>query len=614
GAVELGPLQAEFEAEHLRLETLPFVCAHARGELDARIVVNDPLGVEPSGEARLSVKGFRAAPLVAYEGQRADETLDIVLESKVDARHVEARGELVAGPRRSTLEGRMPLRIEKGRVTVADDAPLFARVRLEHLPISPLLDPKGSISYASGTVHGGVELNGTWSDPRFNGEISLEKVGFTATDLAQPLRDVQGKLRFSEREAHIENFVALDGDGRLLLDGSAHFEKLDHVQAAFHIRTEEFPLRQMGQVVARLDFDAEVQTRVEPKETKVEIAIVEADMWIEDAKFRTGIPLDLHPDFVVDGQDADGHRVASPLVASTSAQSASPASAASPASPAQPASPASASPPATTDLPPPPTRTTLLRLESRERFWIKRSDFAVNLATHLDTVIEGDEANVKGDVLIERGYLTLLGKTFDFERGGKLTFIGGPTPDPVIDLTAVYDNRRTGDQVKVHITGRGSKPIIEFLLNDKKVEAGDAFGAIYGSQGTNQNAQSAPAQAAGFVGGLTAGLLATSARRELGAAAPIIMVEPGEKAGEGRVRAGFELDSLVPQFLRDVITGVYVEGIVARESANSRSSTTASQAGVRYGILLEFYYPKNFFSTAQYGPGSTWSLDLGWQL
>jgi hypothetical protein len=78
------------------------------------------------------------------------------------------------------------------------------------------------------------------------------------------------------------------------------------------------------------------------------------------------------------------------------------------------------------------------------------------------------------------------------------------------------------------------------------------------------------------------------------------------------VRAGFELDSLVPRFLKNVITGVYVEGIVARESASG--SKSSSTTGVNYGVLLEFYYPQNLFSTAQYGPGSTWSLDLGWQL
>ena len=110
---------------------------------------------------------------------------------------------------------------------------------------------------------------------------------------------------------------------------------------------------------------------------------------------------------------------------------------------------------------------------------------------------------------------------------------------------------------------------------------------------------------------LTAGLLATSARRELGAAAPIIMIEPGAQTGDGRIRAGFELDSLVPPVLRQLITGVYVEGIVAREGSDqSHGRESSTQAGV----LLELYFPHQLFSTGQWGPGTTWSIDWGWQL
>ncbi|HXS18986.1 MAG TPA: hypothetical protein VN764_17425, partial [Polyangiaceae bacterium] len=118
----------------------------------------------------------------------------------------------------------------------------------------------------------------------------------------------------------------------------------------------------------------------------------------------------------------------------------------------------------------------------------------------------------------------------------------------------------------------------------------------------------ATSQAQNFVSGLTAGILATAARRELGAAAPIIMIDPAEKSGEGRVRAGFELDSLVPPFLRPLVTGAYLEGVAARESQGNSNPST------QFGALLELYFPKNFFTAGQYGPGTTWSLDFGWQL
>jgi hypothetical protein len=254
---------------------------------------------------------------------------------------------------------------------------------------------------------------------------------------------------------------------------------------------------------------------------------------------------------------------------------------------------------------------TSLELNAHERIWIKRDDFAVKIGAKLRTEIAGGSASVTGKVSLLRGYLTLMGKDFEIDKGSTLTFTGSAKPDPVLDITAVHQNRRSGENVSVLITGRAEKPILTFKVDDKEVSAGEAFQAIYGSQQSNEDPQGADDQAKAFVGGLTAGLLATTARRELGAAAPIIMIEPGSQAGSGRVRAGFEFDSLVPSFLKDVITGVYFEGIVSKESAEGSKQ---SDARTEAGVLLEFYFPKNFFTGGQYGPGPTWSMDVGWQL
>jgi hypothetical protein len=54
---------------------------------------------------------------------------------------------------------------------------------------------------------------------------------------------------------------------------------------------------------------------------------------------------------------------------------------------------------------------------------------------------------------------------------------------------------------------------------------------------------------------------------------------------------------------------MYFEGIVA----NDQNANT-QDANVHGGALLEIYFPRDFFTTGQYGPGTTWSVDLGWQL
>jgi autotransporter translocation and assembly factor TamB len=161
----------------------------------------------------------------------------------------------------------------------------------------------------------------------------------------------------------------------------------------------------------------------------------------------------------------------------------------------------------------------------------------VKIGAKLTTEIAGDTARIEGKVSLLRGYLSLMGKNFEIQKGSTLTFTGSSKPDPALDITAVHQNRRSGKAVSVVISGRGEKPILTFKVDDKEVSAGEAFQAIYGSQQSNRSSSAADAEAKAFVGGLTAGLLATTARRELGAAAPIIMIEPGSQAGSGRLRS-----------------------------------------------------------------------------
>src|SRR5690606_7615294 len=113
-----------------------------------------------------------------------------------------------------------------------------------------------------------------------------------------------------------------------------------------------------------------------------------------------------------------------------------------------------------------------VRLDASDRFWIKREDFAIQLSTRLDAVISGSRTKVTGSVDINRGYLDMFGRVFDVVRGSRLEFIGGSTPDPVVDISATHAHRSSGQTVKVQITGRGSKPVLTFFIDDTEASAG----------------------------------------------------------------------------------------------------------------------------------------------
>lgn len=575
GAASLGALSAELTSRGLDLQKVPYLCQRVRGRLDASASLIDVLGAEPSLQADVAASGLSLG---------AEPSLDVKVTARAD--HDDAEASLsVEGPRgRSTLTARLPIDWSSRRFVVAADAPLSAQARLVELPIAPLLDPAGALSYATGWVSGDVKVGGTLSAPEPSGELDLHDAELTATALAQPLHGVRGRLAFNRQSLQVSDFEAHDRDGRLALSGRIDRRATDAIDVKLDVTAKRFPLRQRGQVVATTSGHAKIAATLSRARSDVAVELLDADTWLEKVQARTGIDLRAHPDFVIATAPAaagDAHGMQ-----------------------ARPEAPASESEP--------DARVTHITLDASDHFWIKRDDFAIQLSTRLDASIEQGQTRITGRVDIRRGYLDLMGRVFDVDRSSNLVFTGTSTPDPVVDITATYQQKSSGQTVKVQIGGRGSKPVLSFFIDDAETSAGQALEVLVGGRNSG-NEDWARKDVASFVSGLTAGLLATSARRELGAAAPIIMIEPGEETGDGRIRAGFELDALVPPRLRRLITGVYIEGIVEREgSGNQRSQ--GQEASTQAGVLVELYFPHQFFSTGQWGPGTTWSLDWGWQL
>ena len=84
---------------------------------------------------------------------------------------------------------------------------------------------------------------------------------------------MRGTVRFTQNKLEIVGFEAHDKDGVLRLDGTVAFEPGTRVGADLTILAKEFPLRQLGQVVATADIEAKVRTEVRPNKTDVEIAL-----------------------------------------------------------------------------------------------------------------------------------------------------------------------------------------------------------------------------------------------------------------------------------------------------------------------------------------------------
>lgn len=554
-ATKLENLDYALKVSDLNMQKIPFLCESAQGKLSVDSRGEDLLGRSPRANADIKLQSLGGS-----EQQPVSGDVQLTLNSTDATLNADFKHDRTS----SEISAKMPLHFQDGKLTIDEAAQFTAKAELRKLPIGTFIPAQAPVSRVAGTLDGVINAHGALLAPRVNGWLRLDGMSMTATALAQPLRHINGKIRFNNDRVQIESLSAKDGEGILSAQGEILLGNDGYMSTALRVQAKDFPARREGQVAADINLLADVKGKRTKTRTEASILLKEFDVWLRDGGAHQGIGLTEHPD-VID--------------------------------PKRPHSEESQSDPSPHEV--------HIRVEAGD-FWVKRQDFAVKLSTKVDAEVHKGKLRLHGSIDINRGYLELLGETFDLERRSKIEFVGASPPDPVLSISAKTTNRRSGKVIAVQITGRASQPILTFFVEGKEVTAGEAALAIFGSDSESESS-GATDQAKSFVAGVVSSVVAVAARRELGAAAPIIKIDPGDEFGNGQVRAGFELDSLVPDVLEQFIVGVYVEGIVANEE------TSASGGGVDAGFLLELYFPNGFVGSASYGPGQTWCVDAAWE-
>ena len=556
GLPAFGDVALDGRIAEVELASLPFLCKRVSGRLAGTLRGERLLTDAPRLQLALQAKQLSIHPPFA---------LDATLAAQIGARESTIDLALQHGGTRSHLQARVPLLISGKQVQLPDDQPFSARLVLDRLPAGALAPPGAPVSRLAGTLSGQLELAGTRNQPLLRGRLELVDVGFTATALAQPLSDLDGAIVFAPGRISIERMTARDGDGTLQLDGNAKIGRDGGLTLAMKVNADEFPLRQQGRIAGDLDASAKIDATLSEQRNQVAVRLEDVSIWLRGGETRRGIDLAPHPDI------ADPRRAALPVAEEPAEKSETPLE---------------------------------LVLDARDSFWVRRDDFAVKMSLQLSARSDARGVVIKGPVVLHRGYLTLLGRNFAIAEKSRLDFVGDSPPDPVLAIEATAENRRSSQTVTVQISGRTSAPQLQFSVDGKPQSAADAALALFSDP--NASEETAESQVQSFAGGLTSGILGVSLRRELGGMVPILVIEPASSTSTARVRAGFELDAIVPKFMRNVIRGVYVEGMFA-------SGSEEQDQNAEGGVLLELYLPADLVTSGQYGPGQTWSLDLGWE-
>jgi hypothetical protein len=577
GLKDFKGVQLAAKIRDLNLQEIPFACRSGSGQVSLDVEASDML------TPRAKVTAHALTKAVVWEDS---PELNLELKANTEEKSLLMSVDMKAGKGSTHIQGRLPVDVhakEPGAMMRKGD-PVELDLRMERMPMATLLAVVPAVARVSGTSSGQMRLRGTSEKPVVKGDLKLDDVSFTLPRLGQRFSHLNLKVGLDGTNLRLSEGRVKDLDGSATIAALVQMPSLDDIRAEVNLNARNFPLRNSGVIMGRADLDAKIKADMTKQQTRVSVGLNNVAINLNGDGMGNVQSLDPHPEFsyVDKGASAIREQLMMPNEEETK--------------------------------PKPNDRLPMvLHVISRDGVWVRRDDFAVEMQPDLTVTVEKSGPRIQGEIKLLRGYIALLGQSFDIKRG-RVVLAGGEEIDPQLQITAQNDTP-SGSRVRVEVTGFARAPQLAFYVDDKATTARDAVVALTGGGRGNSGKSSSPeSQIANAAVGMTTGLLTLGARREFGDWVPMLAVEQGDNT---RVRVGVEADRFIPKVLKGFVRGAYVEGIVSTQSnANSRTQTTSSGTAMNAsgtGVLLELMLPSHFVWAGQYGPGQAWSIDLDWR-
>ena len=565
-------------------ENLPYLCRYAAGVLTAKLKATGLFSDDPKLSFTLASDELRARRL---EPARRTGMVNTIVETppsrnQISAAYEDGVGEMELDMQwwnggATTISAQVPLIWDKEHPipVLAKRGEVNGRADFDRMPLQAVLAWMAGVVNVEGILQGSVTARGRVRDPKFVGSVELSDGRVNVRTVGQTLEDVTGRAIFDEDGVAITDLRATDTNGVAEVNGRVGFKKLRLNKADFVVEANQFPLRQEGSIMARLEGSARVLAKFEDERLDGEVRLRKLELDIPESS-ATPQDLERHPEVFFIGETyepirrTDAYRVD-------------------------------------------------LRIRSEDRLVIRsrQQGFYVEATANLNTTIT-EEFSVEGTVNLHRGSFKVFGKRFEV-RSGSMVFDGAPDMDAKVDLVARHSLRGSNDTVTVTVSGRLSNPTIEFKSNvpttsEAQIIALLVTGSTRQQRGVNTSTAQASQDTTNFLTGVAAGLFSASLQSQFGGFAPTFGITQGQGAaddieGDTAVQVGFSVDSVLPDNIP--IRGLYVEGqFVARRNEGGPNTTAQAQ---RPGFLIEALWPLNFVTTGTFAPPSNWSIDVTWE-
>ncbi len=145
-----------------------------------------------------------------------------------------------------------------------------------------------------------------------------------------------------------------------------------------------------------------------------------------------------------------------------------------------------------------------------------------------------------GTVNTVRGTYDFQGRRFELVRGGTVRFVGLPTLDPVLDVSATRKIPNTGVEARVRITGTAQSPVLS-LSSDPPLEESDILALIVFNRPVNELGTGERSSLAATAGGIASGFIAAPLGESIGKALDLDLFEITTTDDAGSLGAGVTL-------------------------------------------------------------------------
>ncbi len=555
----------EARARRLPLTIFPFlVDAGITGALDADVHVarfHEPGGVSPDVRATLSV-----ADLAVHGAHFDSLSVDATVDAKGARLDLQARG--LGG--HLTVQGAAPLDWADGlRPTLPPGALVTLTAKTEAFQLSALAPFVPSLDELDGRLDVDAQLTATaptgqgghWSlAPK--GTASLRDGILNVNAIGERWEGVEGNVELTGEKLALTKLVlhGRGGRGAATLTGEIDLVATVPTTLTGKIDTDRFALARDGVPIGELSGTVKVTGRLDGSMPKL-VAVVDP-MTVQLAPSNGKTPQSL-------AEDPGIHvwpSIAAPVAPSR-----------------------------------PSTFALELKVEIPNNVWVRRDDVLVALRGG-PTIVLGRAPSIRGEIVLERGKVDVLGKHFDLTRS-TATFDGTADMDPTLDLEGTW-NAPDDSVVTFKVAGRLSEPKLTFtaspIATDAQIMNLLVLGRRDAGSAADQQSTSAAAtaQTTAIAGAMSAAVLGGQLQRILPTAVSL-SVRPGTTGlSDARVAAGYQWNRLYFE------VGYNAGAQVVAPGAASQSTTT---------IAVEWRFIDRWSLMTTLGDSGSALVDLLWQ-